>query len=73
VWCATDRRTALTKAKSGQPVESPQCANPVKAHYRMGEAMGVRGTPAVYSDDGEPIGGYVPAQDLIRMLIASER
>ena len=38
----------------------------------MGEAMGVRGTPALYTDDGESIGGYIPAPELIRILNARD-
>ncbi|MFT4581169.1 MAG: thiol:disulfide interchange protein DsbC [Gammaproteobacteria bacterium] len=68
VWCAGDRQKALTDSKAGQVVKSATCENPVKDHFRMGEAMGIRGTPAVFSDDGEQFGGYVPAKDLIRML-----
>jgi thiol:disulfide interchange protein DsbC len=62
----------LTAAKSGKVVKATECANPVKEQYRMGEAMGVRGTPAVYSDEGESIGGYIPAQELIRILNAGD-
>ncbi len=72
VWCAADRKQAMTAAKGGKTVKSSECANPVNDHYRMGEAMGVRGTPAVYLDDGESIGGYIPAQEMIRMLGARE-
>ncbi|MFT4564017.1 MAG: thiol:disulfide interchange protein DsbC, partial [Gammaproteobacteria bacterium] len=68
VWCANDRQKALTASKAGKVVKMATCTNPVKDHYEMGEAMGIRGTPAVFSDEGEQIGGYVPAKDLIRML-----
>lgn len=73
VWCATNRKKALTDAKSGKALPTSTCDNPVTDHYRMGEAMGLRGTPAVYSDDGEPMGGYIPAQQLIRMLTVTGR
>lgn len=72
VWCAVDRQKALTASKAGKTIQSKTCENPVKEHYLMGEAMGVRGTPAVYSDDGEAIGGYVPAKELIRRLSSTE-
>jgi len=68
VWCSKDRREALTASKAGKTLHVATCPNPVEAQYHMGEAMGVRGTPAVYSDTGESIGGYVPAKELIRML-----
>jgi thiol:disulfide interchange protein DsbC len=72
VWCSSNRQTAMTQSKAGKLVSSPKCDNPVADHYRVGEAMGIRGTPAVYSDEGEQLGGYVPAADLIRMLIGRE-
>jgi len=72
VWCSADRKEALTAAKSGKMVNSENCTNPVTEHYRMGEAMGVRGTPALYTDDGESIGGYIPAPELIRILNARD-
>lgn len=72
VWCADDQRGALTAAKAGKALKGAACKNPVGDHYRMGEAMGVRGTPAVYSDRGESMGGYVPAPDLIRRLIPTQ-
>lgn len=68
VWCSKDRREALTASKAGKTLKAGTCENPVEDQYHMGEAMGVRGTPAVYSDTGESIGGYVPAKELIRML-----
>lgn len=68
VWCSKDRREALTASKAGKTLHVASCPNPVDEQFRMGEAMGVRGTPAVYSDTGELIGGYVPAAELIRML-----
>lgn len=68
VWCSADPQNALTVSKSGKTIKSLSCENPVTDHYRMGEAMGLRGTPAVYLDDGNQIGGYVPAKELIKML-----
>ncbi|HCU89555.1 MAG TPA: disulfide bond formation protein DsbC [Gammaproteobacteria bacterium] len=71
VWCSSNPQKALTVAKSGNTIEPLSCENPVTKHYRMGEAMGLRGTPAVYLDDGNQIGGYVPAKELIKKLITN--
>ena len=68
VWCSDDRQNALTESKAGKTIKLLACENPVTEHYRMGEAMGLRGTPAVYLDDGDQIGGYVPAKELIQLL-----
>ncbi len=68
VWCSTDRKDALTAAKAGKDVSAPKCANPVAEQFELGRAMGVSGTPAVYTADGTQLGGYVPAAELIKLL-----
>jgi thiol:disulfide interchange protein DsbC len=68
VWCANDPRQAMTQAKSGQTVADAECDNPVADQFELGKQMGVRGTPAVYSEDGQELGGYIPAGELIRMF-----
>jgi len=68
VWCADDRNTAMTLAKSGQPIEMKDCENPVSDHYSLGEQMGIRGTPAIVLTSGERLPGYVPADRLNQYL-----
>jgi len=68
VWCADDRRKALTAAKAGQNPEPKKCDNPVKAHMDLGEQMGVTGTPSLILEDGELLPGYVPARNLAAYL-----
>lgn len=63
VWCATDRRKALTSAKEGLPVAPKNCTNPVAMQYTLGQQIGVSGTPAIFAADGTQLGGYIaPAQ-----------
>ncbi len=68
VWCAADRKKAMTLAKSGKEVPAARCDSPVEELYELGEAMGVRGTPAVFLENGEEVGGYVPAATLAKLL-----
>lgn len=69
VWCAKDRNSALTRAKQGQPVSSPECpADPVTTHYHLGQMVGVSGTPAIITDTGEMIRGYMPVDQLVQVL-----
>lgn len=72
VWCALDRAKAMTASKRGDavPPASAMCKSPVPDQYRLGVAMGVRGTPAVYDPAGEQLGGYVPAEQLVKQLLA---
>ncbi len=68
VWCADDRKQAMTRAKAGRPIEKRDCSNPVKADLALGERMGVTGTPAIVLEDGEMVPGYVPADRLLSIL-----
>jgi thiol:disulfide interchange protein DsbC len=69
VWCAKDRKAALTDAKSGRPVPSVACANPpIARQYELGQELGLDGTPMIVSQDGFVIGGYLPPPDLVQRL-----
>jgi thiol:disulfide interchange protein DsbC len=71
VWCADDRREAMTAAKRGDDVEARDCENPVGDQYNLGRELGVSGTPALLFDNGELVPGYVPADRLKPMLDAA--
>lgn len=65
VWCSADRKGALTKAKAGEALKSKPCSpNPVQQHYAAGMLFGVQGTPAIITDSGELVPGYVSAAEL---------
>ena len=64
VWCATDRRQALTDAKKGNPVKKANCTNPVTMDYNLGLRAGVDGTPAIFAADGTQLGGYLPPAEM---------
>ena len=68
VWCADDRKSAMTKAKSGAKLSEKSCDNPIKAHMEMGSMVGLRGTPALVLDDGRVIPGFVPPARLSSIL-----
>lgn len=70
VWCADDQQDAMTKSKARQPVENKTCANPVKDAYELGQRLGVNGTPALLTETGQLIPGYMPADRLAAMLDA---
>jgi thiol:disulfide interchange protein DsbC len=73
VWCAKDRQAAITQAKLGQVVKADNCgATPVGKQFELGENLGVRGTPAIFTRSGEYIGGYLPPADLVKKLEESE-
>ena len=68
VWCANDRKQALTDAKNGKKIPSKQCDDPVEKEYLLGQKIGVRGTPAIFTADGDELTGYVPPGELIRIV-----
>ena len=71
IWCADDRRVAMTMAKVGLAVEAKVCeSDSVTRHAELGSALGLRGTPMLLVSDGQIIPGYVPPEDLLQMLTA---
>jgi thiol:disulfide interchange protein DsbC len=72
VWCSPDRNEALTRAKAGAQLDlSKTCAaTPVAREYALGQSIGVRGTPAIVTESGEYIEGYMPPQELVQQLKA---
>lgn len=67
VWCASDRKQAMSKAKLGENVaKAADCKAPAVAeHFAFGEQVGVMGTPTLLLQDGTVIGGYVPLATLV--------
>lgn len=68
VWCAPDRRKALTDAKAGRKLPDGDCANPVTRDFDLGRRIGLDGTPAIYAADGTQLGGYVPPAEMLARL-----
>ncbi|GHA85413.1 DsbC family protein [Cognatilysobacter bugurensis] len=75
IWCASDRKQALTRAKSGEPVEPKSCKSTVDMQYDIGQRVGLTGTPMILAEDGTQLGGYVPPAQLREALdrLAVER
>ncbi len=74
VWCAADRNDALTRAKRGETVKSRPCgATPVAKQYKLGEDLGIQGTPAIVLANGELLPGYVPPAVLVDHLKTAAR
>ena len=68
VWCAKDRNNAITEAKAGHDVKSAQCTAPVGKQFKLGEQMGVRGTPAIFTANGDYIGVYLTPGQMVKKL-----
>ncbi|MCF6263952.1 MAG: thioredoxin fold domain-containing protein [Xanthomonadales bacterium] len=70
VWCAGDKKKAMTEAKEGDDPVPMVCDNPIKEQYDLGVKLGVSGTPAMVTSDGKMIPGYVPPKQLKQRLDA---
>lgn len=69
VWCAANRNDALTRAKNGEDVKSPKCPSKIVARdFDLGLKLDVDGTPAIFLQSGEMLGGYSPPGQLVRYL-----
>lgn len=68
VWCAKDRKAALTEAKAGKPLPRADCENPVKEQMEAAKAVGVTGTPTLVLESGRVIPGYVEPKRLRSIL-----
>ena len=69
VWCASDRKSALTAAKLDRSFDSHKCnAAPITESYMLGQDVGLTGTPAIVFEDGTLISGYLPPEALTARL-----
>ena len=69
VWCAPDRRQALTDAKNGRRVPPRTCdESPVARHFALGQRVGLTGTPMIVTESGAQMPGYLPPDALLAAL-----
>ncbi|TCM71114.1 thiol:disulfide interchange protein DsbC [Acinetobacter calcoaceticus] len=68
IWCSPDRQKAFDQAITDVELPAATCANPVKEQYQLGLKMGVNGTPAIYNSNGQYLGGYLTADEVIKRL-----
>ena len=68
VWCAKDRKKTLGDIKAGKKWLARTCPNPVAEHFRLGQKIGVQGTPTIVFDTGRMLPGYYPPRVLMTLL-----
>jgi len=75
VWCSADRRDALTRAKRGEEVKAKPCtgAAAIQTQYSMGEDLGVEGTPAIFTQTGDYVGGFMTPDQLVKVIQEAEK
>lgn len=68
-WCAKDPQEAMNRLKNRQSIPINVCeSNPVASQYELGGRVGVTGTPALITEDGKLVAGYMPADQLAEVL-----
>ncbi len=72
VWCAKDKNAAMNKAKLERKFGKDSCDSPVANQFNMVRKLSLSGTPAVITESGEVIGGYLSATDMIGLLDAQK-
>jgi thiol:disulfide interchange protein DsbC len=71
IWCATSPQEAMNKSADGVHVPSASCDTKIEEHFKLGEQMGVRGTPAIYDVNGREVArGWAPAPQLMKNIKA---
>jgi thiol:disulfide interchange protein DsbC len=70
VYCSTNQQKAMTDAKAMLPLDRKECENPIADQYNLSQQIGVTGTPAVFSEDGTQLGGYMEPAQLLQRLEA---
>jgi thiol:disulfide interchange protein DsbC len=74
VWCSSDRRDALTRSKRGEALKAKNCGDgPIKTQYELGSDLGVEGTPAIFTQDGDYIGGFLTPAELVHSVQESQK
>ncbi len=73
VWCGKDKAKTMDIAKEvvTGTLPSSDCVDAgfIDEAYTLGNQLGVTGTPALFTADGQKIEGYVPSDQLIPMLL----
>ncbi len=68
VWCSKNRAEAFNEAMEGKEIKGDCKTDVVDKNIKLGESLGIRGTPTIILHDGRVIGGFVPAEELEKLI-----
>jgi Protein-disulfide isomerase len=69
VWCSSDPHSAFVEVMHDSDIPTnTACENPVAAEYRLGQRLGLQGTPMLILPNGTKVDGYVPPDELVKLL-----
>ncbi len=64
VWCSDDRKQAFNQAMNDEPISIINCDNTINNQYLTAIHLGVSGPPAIISEKGILIPGYIRPKQL---------
>ncbi|WP_218110598.1 thioredoxin fold domain-containing protein [Ostreibacterium oceani] len=69
IWCADDKAQAMNEAKKNKQIPDATCdGNQVIEQFLLGQDIGINATPTTIFEDGELQPGFVPAEDMRKIL-----
>jgi len=69
VFCSKNQQKNLTRSKQGIDITVKTCDDaPTDQVVQVAQSMGFHGTPAILSELGSQLGGYLPAKELVERL-----
>lgn len=72
IWCSQDKTIAFDKVILGGSIEDKTCGDVVERHIALGNSLGVNGTPSIFTESGQLIGGYLPSAQLVKSAVANQ-
>ena len=67
-WCSDQADLSITLLKDNKSIPSNSCENSVAEQFELGRTLGITGTPALITQSGKLLPGYLPAQELLMLL-----
>ena len=69
IWCSDDPHTAMIDVMiKGKKLTGGDCKNPIEDNIRLGQELGIRGTPTLISEDGRKTAGALSLEALNKWL-----
>lgn len=69
IWCAKDRAKAWNEfMANGKLPKAGRCETPIDRNLRLGNTLGINGTPTIIFDNGVIVPGVLPAVEIERRL-----
>lgn len=70
VLCSKQPAEALSAVMRGETLsnDGSACLNRVTQQFELGRQLGVRGTPAIFTEDGRLLSGYAPSERLLQQI-----